>query len=230
MCYKISTPKVEEILQEMPLQVDTPELFTPYYHADGFARPLLPITTGEQPGKLQLGQWKLLPFVVKNEAEAVRYANTLNAQCEEVFNKFSYKNYISKTRCLLWVSGFFEPHHPAPKVTVPYFVYAPGHRPFTLGCVYANWVNTDTGEVIPTFSIITTPANELLAQVHNEKKRMPLIIAAEDRTKWLAEMNKEAIEKMMVPYSHELAAHPVSNMVYKKGVDANYPDIIDEVK
>jgi putative SOS response-associated peptidase YedK len=231
MCYKVSTPDMDTLKGYFDKQeVNQGDLFEideypHFYHADGFTRPFLPFTASEAPRKVSPAQWKLLPYIVKTDADARKYANTLNARSEEVFSKFSYKNYIGKTRGLLWVNGFYEPNHPAPKVTVPYYVRAENNEPFTLGCVYSNWVNHETGEAIRTFSIITTPPNELLRQIHNEGERMPLIITPENRDRWLSPLTKEEIEQMMQPLPDGyLHGFPVSNLVYKKGIDTNVPE------
>jgi putative SOS response-associated peptidase YedK len=42
----------------------------------------------------------------------------------------------------------------------------------------------DPGEWVRTFAIITTDANELVAEIHD---RMPLIIATTDYTRWLSD-------------------------------------------
>jgi putative SOS response-associated peptidase YedK len=231
MCYKVSTPAKDQLKGYFDKQeANQRELFEiddypHFYHADGFTRPFLPFTASETPNKISPAQWKLIPFIVKTDADAWKYANTLNARSEEVFEKFSYKSYITKTRGLLWVNGFYEPHHPAPKVTVPYYVRAHNSEPFTLGCVYSNWVNQETGEVTKTFSIITTPPNELLRQIHNDGERMPLIITPENRSKWLSNLNKDEIIGMMQPLSDGyLQGYAVSGLVYKKGINTNVPE------
>lgn len=117
----------------------------------------------------------------------------------------------------MWVEGFYEPNHPAPKVTVPYYVRAKDKGLFSLGCVYSDWVNKDTDEVIRTFSIITTPPNQLLSEIHNEGQRMPLIITPEQRAKWLGPLNKEEITEMMRPLPDGyLEGYPVDGIIYKQ--------------
>ncbi len=236
MCYKVHTPdkdQLEGYFQKQTVKqgnVFTVDEFARFYHADGFTNPLLPITTTEEPRRVQLGVWKLIPHWVKTANDAKKYANTLNATCEDIFDKASFKPYIGAYRCLLWVNGFFEPHHPAPKVTVPYYIHSKDGNPFTLGCVFSNWLNHDTGEIIKTFSVITTAANTLLAQIHNEKKRMPLVIPPADRDKWLSELAMLEIIALMKPLPDGiLEGYPVSNLVYKKGVDANVPEVINPV-
>ncbi|MCF8449604.1 MAG: SOS response-associated peptidase [Taibaiella sp.] len=231
MCNKVATPAKDELAGYFEKQdvnqahVFKIEDYDHFFHADGFTRPFLPFTAAESPRSIAPARWKLLPHIVKNEQEAVQYANTLNARCEEIFTKFSYKSYIGSNRGLLWVKGFFEPNHPRPKVTVPYFIKAHNGEPFTLGCVYSNWLNHDTGEVIRTFSIITTPPNKLLEQIHTDGQRMPLIITTENRDKWLGALTEKEIAEMMKPLADGyLQGNPVSGLVYKRGVNTNVPE------
>ncbi len=230
MCFKTAVPlendlngyfKKQTISQGKVFEIRP---YPQYYHADGFDMPQLPVTTIEEPRIVQPAMWKLIPSWVKTTDEARRYANTLNATCEEIFEKPSYKNYIGSYRALLWVSGFFESQHVGKKIN-PYFIYAADGDPFTMGCVYSNWLNNDTGEVLKTFSIITTPANKLMAEIHNVKRRMPLIIPDCERDRWVSDLKIEGIKEMMKPISDGfLKAHRVGNLIYQKGVDTNKPE------
>jgi putative SOS response-associated peptidase YedK len=49
--------------------------------------------------------------------------------------------------------------------------------------LWENWKDLTSGEWIRTFAIITTDANELVAEIHN---RMPLILAPTDYIRWLS--------------------------------------------
>ena len=230
MCYKVSTPdkdQLEGYFQKQEVYQD--QLFTVgdyqhYFHADLFNRPFLPVLSNDNKS-VQPARWKLIPYWVKTEEEAKKYANTGNARCEEVFEKASYKPYIQKNRCLLWVDGFFEPNHPSKKITVPYYVRAIDRSPFALGSFYADWVNKDTGEVTRTFSVITTPPNDLLREIHNEGQRMPFIVTPDKWERWLSPLSKEEIIEMMKPLPDGfLEGYPVSGLVYKKGIESNIPE------
>ena len=56
--------------------------------------------------------------------------------------------------------------------------------PFGIGGLWENWKNPTSGEWVRTFAIITTDANELVAEIHD---RMPLILASGDYTRWPSE-------------------------------------------
>ncbi|MBX2906272.1 MAG: SOS response-associated peptidase [Taibaiella sp.] len=232
MCNRVATPEHDELFSYFDKQAPSNRTifkidpYPQFYNADSFTRPYLPFTASDEPDRVQLARWKLLPRSVKNETEAVQYANTFNARSEEIFTKYSYRDAIKVNRGLLWVSGFFEPFHPRPKVTIPFFIRAKNREPFTLGCVFTNWVDQETGEAMKTFSIITTPPNELVSRIHNEGQRMPLVIPEDRRAAWLGPLNEAGIVAMMQPLPDGyLEGYPVSNMLYKRGVDNNTPEM-----
>ena len=84
--------------------------------------------------------------------------------------------------------------------------------PFMLGGVYSIWKDEDGAEH-PSFSIITTEPNELMASIHN---RMPVIIPEERFAEWLdpAHNDIEALTSLLVPYPADaMKAFPVSRYV-----------------
>lgn len=230
MCYHASVPDYIQFKMSFPTKKITYDMDKPYYHVSGFTRPFLPVTLNNEPDVIQAAQWKLLPFWVKNEEQAKKYANTLNAESESIFEKASYKNYIKKYRGLLWVDGFFEPHkNRITGANENYYIYEPDKRIFSIGVVYSPWVNQETGEIRNTFSVITTKANELLEEIHNEKKRMPLIVPEASRDAWLTADSKEEIQELMVPYAGEFSAHKVHRVTADRTGDTNRPDIQSEI-
>ena len=225
MCYHVGTPSYPELQKKYPkkkISYSSDEI----YHVSGFARPYLPVTLNKDVDAIVSARWKLLPFWVKREADGAKYANTLNAESESIFEKDSYKSYIGKNRGLLYVTGFYEPHKvKGQKETDNYFIYAPNKEIFTLGIVYSDFTDLDTGDTYPTFSIITTAANPLLEEIHNEKKRMPLVISEQSRDAWLFAEGKEEIQSLMKPYAGELGSHQVYRVTGARGVDTNTPGI-----
>ncbi|WP_286883448.1 MULTISPECIES: SOS response-associated peptidase [Sphingobacterium] len=228
MCYHTSTPSTKQLvdaLQGKNVHYQNEEIF----HVSGFTRPYLPVTLSEDQNSVVPARWKLIPFWVKTEDDAAKYANTLNAESESIFEKASYKHSILKTRGLLYVNGFYEPHKVlGQKETENYYIYTPTKEIFTIGVVYANFKDYETNNVYPTFSVITTAANPLLEEIHNEKKRMPLIIPPDRRDAWLNASTKEDVQQLMIPYEGELGAHKVFRVTGAKG-DTNRPDIQDAI-
>ena len=56
---------------------------------------------------------------------------------------------------------------------------------FGLAGIWENWKDPSTGEWVRTFAVITTDANELVADIHD---RMPVILSPADYERWLGEV------------------------------------------
>jgi putative SOS response-associated peptidase YedK len=62
-----------------------------------------------------------------------------------------------------------------------------------LAGMFDEWVNPKTGEVLKSFSIITQPANELMSEIHNTKKRMPVLIEENKLDEWFGANYQEVV-------------------------------------
>jgi len=204
MCYDISTPGLTKLIKELP-EYKINYNGIQFYHVSAHTQPFLPVTTNDNHRTVEAAQWKLLPLTEKAKEE-----NTYNIKSETIFKKDTYKHYITKYRGLLWADGFYEPYQVEDQQkSENYYVYLPEKRIFSIGIVYAPWLNTETGETINIFSILTTPANDLLTEMQGEKKRMPLIIPPDQRDAWLDTNEEEHIRKFFVPFNGLLSAHKV---------------------
>ena len=96
-------------------------------------------------------------------------------------------------------------------------------RPFTLAGLWENWKNPETGEWERTFTIVTTDANELVAELHD---RMPVIIAPEDRERWL---KGPSPQELLKPYpSEEMTMWAVSPKLNSPKNDS--PDLLEPIQ
>jgi putative SOS response-associated peptidase YedK len=98
---------------------------------------------------------------------------------------------------------------------------------FGFAGLYAHWTDKETGEILHTFSIITTDANPLMARIHNVKKRMPVIIPKEAWKDWLApDLSKEQMTAMLQPCPDtNMKAHSISKLITNRGAETNVPQI-----
>jgi putative SOS response-associated peptidase YedK len=148
-----------------------------------FEYPKTPVITGDEPDKIQLFNWGLIPFWAKND-DIKQY--TLNARIETIAKKPSFRSSV-EMRCLVIVDGFYEWQWLDKKGNnkQKYILVHPKEKPFALGGLWSEWTNENNGEVIHTYTIITTPADELLSRIHNHKKRMPLVLRPDQQAEWL---------------------------------------------
>lgn len=82
---------------------------------------------------------------------------------------------------------------------------------FSFAGIWDAWRNPETGEILQTYSIVTTKANELMRRIHNTNSRMPVIVAPQEEKRWLdAALIESEIRALMQPHSSGgMAAHVI---------------------
>ena len=211
--------------------------FEPLYHEVAGTEVLWPMVIMEG-GKRKIinGLWGMMPWHAKTKKDAESYRNKLvNARQETIFDSYTFKYSIEKRRCIIPSSGFYEHHHEiGGKRKMPYFITRKNCEILSLAGVYNNWIDKETGEVLTTFSIITTEANGLMAKIHNggpNPERMPLMVEKEMIGRWLDPSTPMDEVKKILSYqigSSELDAIPVAGVRGKNKLEGE--DIIKEYK
>lgn len=229
MCFHYSlTQKMAQIETQLRVTWEGAE-WQPVYHADGFTFLQMPVITMEQPKKVQLMHWGLIPHWVKTKSDADKLkAQTLNARSETVFEKPSFRTGIAKHRCLVVADGFFEWMDFAKK-KYPHYVYLKGHEVFCFAGIHSSWADRETGEVLETYSILTTEANPLMARIHNVKLRMPMILSPDKYEAWLSPATtREDIAQLLIPYDDsEMTAHTISKRITSRTENSDVPEVTD---
>lgn len=181
---------------------------------NGFTFPEMPVITNIG---MELKKWGLIPFWSKDD-KIRQY--TLNARAETIFEKPSFKNRIMSQRCLVPANGYFEWKQERTRKQ-PYFIHMKNQESFSFAGLWDVWTNKATGEIISTYSIITTEANPFLATIHNTKKRMPVMLASDMEFSWIeGELSKMEIMDFFEPVDEtKVEAFPV------KPFDLNNKDI-----
>lgn len=234
MCYQtrqIRTVKDLELKYKVGLSNPAyRDLFDqPAYHLNGFAHPNMLIIPQQKPEVLAPGIWGIVPANKQPEdikayyKESIRYGSGLNAKSEKLFDHFIYRHVAFSQRCVIPVTGFFEPHTHLKK-KYPIYIHRKDDAIFSLAGIY-----TIIGKHV-TFSILTKAANPFFAKIHNEKNRQPVILDAETEKEWLnSALDMEAIKAIIARDSlkEDLEAYPVSKDLYKRNVDSNVDTITD---
>ncbi|MFH7326600.1 SOS response-associated peptidase, partial [Desulfurivibrio sp. C05AmB] len=157
---------------------------------------------------LTMARWGLIPHWAKDPAIGNRL---INARSETVHEKPAFRKALRTKRCLVPASGFFEWSKTASK-KVPYYISMKEGVPMALAGIWDVW-DTPDGEVLESFSILTTAANRLLQPIHD---RMPVICQPADFALWLDQtVNDPArLQPLLQPCPAELLqSWPVSTLV-----------------
>ena len=184
MCfYSRLTKDTQTLEKRFEARFETDEPFQSDRYV-GFTFPKTPVITNTNEHLIQFYNWGLIPFWAKDKTIA---ANTLNARIETITEKPSFRNSV-KNRCLILSDGFYEWQwlDPKGKLKQQYLITLPNEEPFAFAGIYSEWTDKNAGEQLNTYSIVTTEANKLMAEIHNNKKRMPVILTPETEKLWLA--------------------------------------------
>jgi len=222
MCYSnSSTSKNVDLSKKYGKKVPKSMDEKPIYFASGFAFPAWRIVTQEE--TLQTMHWGLIPAWFKGADYKEIASKTLNARIETVEEKASFKNLLHRQECIVPSSGFFE-WQTIGKEKIPFFIYPTNGKILSLAGLFDQWQDPISGKIKKTFTVLTCPANELMAEIHNSKKRMPVILTSEQEKEWLE--GKLNLETLRHPIENSfLQAHEINRKIIGSK-NSNSPEIL----
>ena len=206
MCgrYGFAPGEFREIKIRFNIFNDIP-LFAPRYNiAPSQPAPVIAKLQGEN--RVELFQWGLVPSWAKEPSIGNRM---INARAETLTDKPSFRNLLSKQRCLIPADGFYEWRKEG-KGKVPMWFKLKKDEPLVIAGLWDSWKKPN-GELLKTFTIITTGPNELIAPIHN---RMPAVLSDHDALEWVSVGEIGHALSLLKPFPAELMdCHDVSKLV-----------------
>ena len=187
-----------------------PPIFASYNVAPGTAVPVVRLMP-DGGREATLMRWGLIPFWAHGVAP--KYS-TINATAERIETAPAYRGPWKRgQRCLFPINGFYEWQAiPGHKAKQPWYIHVRSEEVFALGGVWDRSTRDD-GTTIESCTIITVPANPMLEEIHNTKKRMPLIVSPKDYATWLSG-DSDSAHGALKPYPDaDLEAWRVSTFV-----------------
>ena len=228
MCFTVNVNLVkEEIEERYGVSFPSKYRYEPSYYYHAFGLPELPAICSDDPGSVRMLKWGLIPSWIKTEADAGEIRlKTFNARADTIASKPSFSASFKTKRCIIPVRGFYEWQHTAAG-KIPWYIHDAGDDIISLAGLFSEWVQTSTGEVLFTFTVITTEANAMMAEIHNSKKRMPAILERETEKKWIdLSLPQSVALNLLKPLPEEmLRAHTISPLVNNRNANRNTPEI-----
>jgi putative SOS response-associated peptidase YedK len=211
MCGRYAFFAPREAIERVFGVVDPPEVEPRYNIAP---TQFVPIVRVDREAKrvLRMVRWGLVPFWARDESIGNRM---INARAETLSTNAAFREAFEQRRCLVPVSGFYEWRREA-RVSTPWYVESTDGEPFALAGLWARWRPGNAGKdaaPLDSCTIITTPANAVLAPIHD---RMPVILPAEAFAAWLDPHahDASALSRWLEPpQSQKLTARVVSRAV-----------------
>jgi putative SOS response-associated peptidase YedK len=179
------------------------------------------IVQNEGVNELKPMKWGLVPSWAPDRSVGDRM---INARAETVTEKLSFKRLVQQQRCLIPADGFYEWRREG-NGKVPVWIHLKKKEPFAFAGLWDLWRDSE-GQMLHTFTIITTVPNALVRPIHN---RMPVIFDRLSAKQWLDPAfgpDEATLAAVLAPYPSELMeAHDVSPLINKPEYDS--PDCIN---
>lgn len=156
----------------------TPALFSKQFGVElgdlAWGSYVAPLKTGPylKPGAVaEVGQWGMIG---PRAATRAPQGKTNNARCETIAARPTYKGpWHAGQRCLIPAVSFIEPYYPDPDgKSIPWQFRRADGALWALAGIWAEWTDPETGEVVPSYSMITQncDAHPLLKLMHKPER------------------------------------------------------------
>jgi len=212
MCGRFTLGEVKELAVRFSIDHPLVDVPRPRYNiAPGQD---VPIVSSEGSRSLTLMRWGLVPFWAKDPKIGDRM---INARSESVAEKPAFRRAMKARRCIVPTTGFYEWKRTGDGKQ-PYLARLKDERLFGMAGLYERWISPQEAEML-SFTILTTAANGLLADIHG---RMPVILDRRDEETWLAPgpLDASELERIFTPYPPErMVAYAVSARVNDASVE-----------
>ena len=171
----------------------------------------LPILANRPRRAIELARWGLVPRWADSPSLGARL---INARAETLADKPAFRDAFARRRCLIPADGFYEWRKTGGRTRQPTFIHLAPRRPLAFAGLWDTWRSRGAGgDWLVSFTIITCPANALVAPIHD---RMPVVLAEADWRRWLTAdpLPPDALGDLLQPVDPAgWAADPVSPFV-----------------
>jgi len=223
MCGRYTLTRNEDIAADLEASLEVSAAQDPWWKPRYNVAPTqpAPVVTLHGGGRtIELMRWGLVPHGAGLEGN--KPPLMINARLESLNAKQWFRDALQHKRCLVPTDGFFEwvaaPNARGKKSPPQPFYFHPRARGL---CAFAGlWARsqTDRGDELHSFTIITAKANDLVRPIHD---RMPIVLAPSSYAAWLdPAIDGDAARALLGPPSgDDWIREPVSTWVNKADHD-----------
>lgn len=182
---------------------------------------LAPVITNDSPKGFSFFYWGERPETGRNR----RLTPKLYLSASETLQtKASSRTALQSRRCLIPADGFFDWKVIGKKTRIPYRIHFQDNLSFAMAGIWEEYLDEDSGEMVHTFRIITTPANKPVSMVTDI---MPAILTRDKEEEWLKNgLEADDYMAMLQPYpkEEEMDYYTCTARFSQKGV--NGPEVL----
>lgn len=223
MCGRFTLNTDGDIVQEVLEIGRVPEEATPRYNIAPTQN--VAVVTDPESRDVEMFRWGLIPSWAKDLSMGSRL---INARSETVAEKPSFRSAFKRRRCLVLADGFYEwQKGTGPKGrSQPFHFRLASGDPFAFAGLWEIWRPQEEADPLLTCTIITGPANEVVAPVHG---RSPIVLTGERMWRWMdGDASREELRNLLMPLPAEmLDGYPVATLVNSPAADS--PELIEPI-
>jgi len=161
---------------------DDDTLLAPSYNiAPQTVQPVVRLARDTGKRELTAMRWGLVPYWSKDGKAGF---TTINAKAETITTSPVFREAFKRRRCLVPADLFYEWQKIDAKTKQPYAIAMKDGSIFAFAGLWERWKDWAKGQILETYTIITTDPNELISylSIHD---RMPVILRPSDYGRWL---------------------------------------------
>jgi putative SOS response-associated peptidase YedK len=174
--YSLATPDPSQVRARFPLGESV--AIERRYNVAPTDEVLAVTTDREGAPRGELLRWGLVPSWADSPKVG---AKMINARVETVAEKPAFRAAFQRLRCLIVADGFYEWRRTGEGPKRPFRITRDDGEMFAFAGLWSIW-HGSAEETLRTCTIITRPANEAIAQLHD---RMPIILDPAREADWL---------------------------------------------
>lgn len=143
------------------------------------------VITADEPDTIQQMRFGIVPHT----AESMKLSfDSWNIRSESALETKSWRPLLVHHKtCLVIADSFYEWKELGKGDKQPYRFTLKDRKLFCFAGLWSQWIDPETKEKFRTYGILTTGANDLVAEIHS-KKRMPVILSRAEEEIWLSKV------------------------------------------
>ena len=113
---------------------------------------------------------------------------TYNARIETLTEKPTWKSALREKHCVVPIDAFYESCYEGSHAGSIVKFSSKGDQPLAVAGLWEEWIDLKTGEVVPSFAVITTSPSEFIQSVGHD--RCPLFLKSKAIKDWLSPVKR----------------------------------------
>lgn len=223
MCNRYKPPEEAEIEREYEIGRKRPLRWW-----DDLVHPLKTGPYIKAGGELECGQWGMIPPYSKTRHPADRQGRPLqtnNCRRERLATAETFRAaWRAGQRCIIPASYWVEPYYGYNDRCTWWAIWRHDGRPAGLAGIWSEWTDPSTGEIVPSYSMVTQncAGHPLLSRMHRKDKpesRSVVLLEHADYDAWLHGSHDQAEALIRLPPVELLGNGP-------EDPNSSYPPIV----